>query len=177
VFAAGDAAIDAVQTTEDALYDAADVLDVTPEDVPETADRFFTEWKERGKTIDKLKSELAEARAQGVTADAVSIDGIDAVIKTVNGDADELRKTANAIVDEDAVAVLGSDVDGSAQFVVGVPEDIGINAGDVVGQLARKVGGGGGGPPDFAQGGGPDAASLEVALDDATSVLRSMHET
>ena len=176
-FAAGDAAVDAIQTTEDALYDAAEVFDVTPEDVPETANRFFTEWKERGKTIDELKSELAEARAQGVTADAVSIDGIDAVVQAVDSDADELRKTANAIVSEGAVAVLGSDTDGSAQFVVGVPEDVNINAGNVVGQLARKVGGGGGGPPDFAQGGGPDVASLEAALDDASSVLRSVQET
>ncbi|MFC6826907.1 alanine--tRNA ligase [Halopelagius fulvigenes] len=173
VFAAGDAAIDATHRTENALYEAADVLDVNPEDVPETAERFFTEWKERGKTIDRLKTELAEARA-AAEAEEVDIDGTPAVVQRLDGDADELRATANAIVDEGKVAVLGSDTGGSAQFVVGVPEGVGINAGEVVGQLAGRVGGGGGGPPDFAQGGGPNVDELDETLDAAPDVLRTV---
>jgi alanyl-tRNA synthetase len=171
VFAAGDAAIEATQRTEDALYEAADVLDVTPEDVPETAERFFTEWKERGKTIDRLKTELAEARA-AAGEDEIDIDGTPAVVRRLDGDADELRATANALVEEGKVAVLGSGSGGSAQFVVGVPDGVGINAGEVVGQLAGRVGGGGGGPPDFAQGGGPDVDALDEVLDDAPEILR-----
>ncbi|RLM48594.1 alanine--tRNA ligase, partial [Halorubrum sp. Atlit-28R] len=85
VFAAGDAAVEATQRTEDALYSAADVLDVNPADVPETAERFFTEWKERGKTIDRLKTELAEARA-AAGADEIDIDGTPAVIQRLDGD-------------------------------------------------------------------------------------------
>ncbi|WP_336024202.1 alanine--tRNA ligase [Halobellus salinisoli] len=173
VFAAGDAAIEATQRTEDALYDAADVLDVTPEDVPDTAERFFTEWKERGKTIDRLKTELAEARA-AAGDDEVDIDGTPAVVRRLDGDADELRATANALVEEGKVAVLGSGAGGSAQFVVGVPDGVGINAGEVVGRLAAAVGGGGGGPPDFAQGGGPDVNALDDALEDAPDVLRAV---
>jgi alanyl-tRNA synthetase len=173
VFAAGDAAIEATQRTEDALYAAADVLDVTPEDVPETAERFFTEWKERGKTIDRLKTELAEARA-AAGEDEIDIDGTPAVVRRLDGDADELRATANALVEEGKVAVLGSGSGGSAQFVVGVPDGAGINAGEVVGQLAGRVGGGGGGPPDFAQGGGPDVDALDEALDDAPEILRAI---
>jgi alanyl-tRNA synthetase len=96
------------------------------------------------------------------------------VIRRMDADADELRATANAIVDEGAVAVLGSAQGGSAQFVVGVPDDVEINAGEVVGRLAAQVGGGGGGPPDFAQGGGPDVDALDDALDDAPDVLRAI---
>jgi alanyl-tRNA synthetase len=51
---------------------------------------------------------------------------------------------------------------------------VGVDAGEVVGELARRVGGGGGGPPDFAQGGGPDADRLDEALDDAPDVLRQV---
>jgi alanyl-tRNA synthetase len=58
--------------------------------------------------------------------------------------------------------------------VVGVPDGVGINAGEVVGRLAAKVGGGGGGPPDFAQGGGPDVDALDDALDDAPDILRAV---
>jgi alanyl-tRNA synthetase len=173
VFAAGDAAIEATQRTEDALYEAADVLDVSPQDVPDTAERFFEEWKARGKTIDRLKRELAEARA-AAGSEEIDIDGTAVVVQRLDGDADELRATANALVDEGKVAVLGSAAGGSAQFVVGVPDSVGVNAGEVVGELAASVGGGGGGPSDFAQGGGPQVEKLDDALDGAPGVLRKV---
>jgi alanyl-tRNA synthetase len=175
-FAAGPAAVEATQRTEDALYDAADVLDVDPEDVPETAERFFEEWKERGKTIEELKERLAAARAGGdEESETFELDdGTEVVVQRVDADADELRATANALVEEGRVAVLGSGAGGSAQFVVGVPDDVPVDAGAVVGRLAGMVGGGGGGPPDFAQGGGPDVDALDDALADAPELLRSL---
>ncbi|MFT4904567.1 MAG: alanyl-tRNA synthetase [Natronomonas sp.] len=175
-FAAGDAAIEATQRTEDALYDAAETLDVSPPEVPETAERFFKEWKERGKQIETLKEQLAEVRAQGGEGgEEVDIDGTTAVIQRVDADMDELRATANALVEEGKVAVLGSGLDG-ATFVVAVPDDVDINAGSVVSELAGMVGGGGGGPPDFAQGGGPETGNLEDALAEAPDVLRQLQE-
>ncbi|ELZ28589.1 alanine--tRNA ligase [Halorubrum distributum] len=177
VFAAGAAAVESTQRTEDALYDAADVLDVDPLDVPETAERFFEEWKARGKEIESLKEELATARASGgADAEEVEVAGTAAVIQRLDGDADELRATANAHVDDGKVAVIGSGTDGSASFVVGVPDGVDVNAGQVVSELAGRVGGGGGGPPDFAQGGGPDADALDDALAAAPDVLRSLQE-
>jgi alanyl-tRNA synthetase len=173
-FAAGDAAIEASQRTEDALYGAADVFDVAPEAVPETAERFFEEWKDRGKRVEELKTELAEVRAAGAAdGEEVDLGETTAVVQRLDGDMDELRATANALVAEGTVAVIGSGLDG-AQFVVAVPDGVGVDAGDVVGELAGRVGGGGGGPPDFAQGGGPDADALDDALEDAPDVLRQV---
>ncbi len=173
-YAAGDAAIEATQRTERALDEAADVLDVAPEEVPETARRFFDEWKERGKQIEDLKEELAAVRASGGGAgEEVDVDGTTAVVQRLDADMDELRATANALVEEEKVAVIGSGADG-AKFVVAVPDSVSINAGDVVGELAGRVGGGGGGPPDFAQGGGPDTDALADALEDAPDILRQL---
>ena len=176
VFAAGGAAVEATQRTENALYDAAAALDVDPLDVPETAERFFAEWKARGKEIESLKEKLAAARADGADAETVDVCGTTAVIRRLDADADELRATANAHVDDGNVAVVGSGADGSASFVVGVPDGVDVNAGQVVSELAARVGGGGGGPPDFAQGGGPNVDALDGALDDAPDVLRSALE-
>ncbi|WP_117593425.1 alanine--tRNA ligase [Haloprofundus halophilus] len=173
IFAAGDAAIRATQETENYLRDAAEVLDVNPEDVPDTAERFFTEWKERGKQIDRLKQELAEARA-AAEAEEIDVGGTPAVVQRLDTDTDELRATATALSEDGKVAVLGSGAGGSAQFVVSVPDGVAINAGEVVGELAGRVGGGGGGPADFAQGGGPDVDSLDEALDSAPDVLRNV---
>jgi alanyl-tRNA synthetase len=173
-FAAGEAAVEHVQAMEDDLRAAAEAFDVDPEEVPETARRFFREWKERGKTIEDLKEELAAARAAGGGgAEEVDIGDAAAVVERVDGDMDELRATANALVAEGTVAVVGSGVDG-AQFVVGVPDGVAVDAGDVVGELAGMVGGGGGGPPDFAQGGGPDADALDDALERAPEVLKRL---
>ncbi|GAB3678640.1 alanine--tRNA ligase [Halopiger thermotolerans] len=173
-FAAGDAALEATQRKEDALYEAAAVLDVSPEEVPETAERFFEEWKDRGKQIEDLKEQLAEARAGGGgDAEEVDVGETTAVIDRLDADMDELRATANAISEEGKIAVLGSGASG-AQFVVAVPDGVGVNAGDVVGELAAKVGGGGGGPADFAQGGGPNVDELDEALEDAPDVLRQV---
>ncbi|MFC3477790.1 alanine--tRNA ligase [Halobacterium litoreum] len=173
-FAAGAAAIEHVQETEDDLLAAADTFDVAPDEVPETAERFFTEWKERGKQIEDLKEQLAEARASGGGAgEEVEVAGTTAVIQRVDGDMEELRATANALVESGKIAVVGSGADG-AQFVVAVPDGVPVNAGEVVGELAGRVGGGGGGPADFAQGGGPDAEQLDDALDDAPEILQTV---
>jgi alanyl-tRNA synthetase len=173
-YAAGDAAIEATQETEDALYDAAAILDVDPQSVPETAERFFEEWKERGKTIEQLKEELAEVRAAGSSGgEEVDVGDTTAVIQRLDADMDELRATANALVEEGKIAVLGSGLDG-AQFVVTVPDGTDVDAGEVVGELAGRVGGGGGGPPDFAQGGGPDGDKLDEALSAAPDILQQV---
>ncbi|QSX00643.1 alanine--tRNA ligase [Haloterrigena alkaliphila] len=175
-FAAGEAAIEATQVKEDALYEAADILDVSPEDVPETAERFFEEWKARGKEIGDLTEQLAAARAGGGgSGEEVDVGDTTAVVDRIDADMDELRATANALVEEGKIAVLGSGESG-AQFVVAVPDDSGVNAGEVVGELASRVGGGGGGPPDFAQGGGPNVADLDAALEDAPDVLRQVQD-
>ena len=175
-FAAGDAAIEATQRAEDALYDAAAVLDVTPQEVPETAERFFEEWKERGKTIEELQEELAEVRAAGASdGEEVTVGDTTAIVQRLDAGMDELRATANAIVEEGDIAVVGSGADGG-QFVVAVPDGVDVDAGEVVGELASRVGGGGGGPPDFAQGGGPDAEAVDDALEDAPDVLKQVRD-
>ncbi len=173
-FAAGEAAIEATQTKEDALYEAAEILDVSPEEVPDTAERFFEEWKDRGKQIEDLKEQLAEARAGGGgSGEEVEVGDTTAVVDRIDADMDELRATANALAEDGKIAVLGSGESG-AQFVVAVPDGVGVNAGEVVGELAGRVGGGGGGPPDFAQGGGPNVEDLDDALEDAPDILRQV---
>ncbi|SEW26237.1 alanine--tRNA ligase [Natrinema salifodinae] len=175
-FAAGEAAIESTQVKEDALYEAAEILDVSPEEVPETAERFFEEWKARGKEIEDLTEQLAAARAGGGGGgEEVDVGDTTAVVDRIDADMDELRATANALVEDGKIAVLGSGESG-AQFVVAVPDDVGVNAGEVVGELASRVGGGGGGPPDFAQGGGPNVEDLDAALEDAPDVLRQVQD-
>ncbi|MFB6111163.1 MAG: alanine--tRNA ligase [Halobacteriaceae archaeon] len=175
VFAAGEAAIEYAQETEAALRAAANTFDVEPQEVPATAQRFFEEWKERGKRIDELEQDLAEARASGdnEAGTTVEVGATTARIRRLDADIGQLRATANTIVEDGEIAVLASGRDG-ATFVVAVPDNVGVNAGEVVAELAGIVGGGGGGPPDFAEGGGPDVDALDEALDRAPDVLQRL---
>ncbi|MDR5656211.1 alanine--tRNA ligase [Halodesulfurarchaeum sp. HSR-GB] len=175
-FAAGEAAIEHVESMERDLLAAAATFDVSPADVPATAERFFEEWKERGKQIEHLKEQLAEARAAGAeSGERVSVGDWEAVIKRLDVDMDELRATANALAEDGTIAVVASGVDG-AQFVVAAPDGAPVNAGAVVSELASRVGGGGGGPADFAQGGGPNVDALDEALEAVPELLQSRAE-
>ncbi len=167
-FSAGEAAVDAVQETDALLEVTADELGVPREEVPEAAERFFDEWKQRGKEVEKLKNELAEARAEEAEEDEIS--GVSVVVQRVDGDMGELRAAANSMVEEGKVAVFAGR-NGDANVVVGVPDDVDVDAGDVAGELSRILGGDGGGSPGFGQGGGPEVDKVEDALEESRRLL------
>jgi alanyl-tRNA synthetase len=67
--------------------------------------------------------------------------------------------------------VLGSD-QGGAKLVVARSQDVALDCRGLASQALKVVGGSGGGKPDFAQGGGPDAARIEQAIDSAVAAVR-----
>jgi len=170
VFSAGDAAVDAAQEVESAADEAAGVFGVPRDDLPDTARRFFDEWKERGKRVKELQEEVAEMRAEEADDETVEVGGVPVVSRRMDSEMDELRAAANTVVDEGKVAVFaGGDV--SASVVVGAPDDVGVNAGKVAGELASLLGGDGGGSPAFGQGGGPDVDKVDEALEESKGII------
>jgi alanyl-tRNA synthetase len=72
------------------------------------------------------------------------------------------------------VVVLGSaDAEGKVALIVGVTKDLTarVQAGKIVGQIAKLVGGSGGGRPDMAEAGGKDPGQLNAALSSAAEVV------
>jgi alanyl-tRNA synthetase len=65
-----------------------------------------------------------------------------------------------------AVVVIASVNDGSIPIVATVSKDLTgkVQAGKLVGELAKALGGKGGGRPDMAEGAGKDASALPAAL-------------
>jgi alanyl-tRNA synthetase len=74
------------------------------------------------------------------------------------------------------VVVLGSAQDGKVALIVGVTKDLTgkVQAGKVVGEIAKMVGGSGGGRPDMAEAGGKDASKLDAALKSAADVVGAL---
>ncbi len=87
----------------------------------------------------------------------------------------ELRNLADTLRQRlgTGVVVLGMESDGKATLLVAVTDDLvdRVNAGNVVRELAPIVGGRGGGRPNLAQAGGPDAAKIDDALEQAPEIV------
>jgi alanyl-tRNA synthetase len=49
-----------------------------------------------------------------------------------------------------------------------------VQAGKIVGQIAKLVGGSGGGRPDMAEAGGKDASQLDAALKSTADVVKGL---
>ncbi|HXX54460.1 MAG TPA: alanine--tRNA ligase [Methanoregula sp.] len=159
-FAAGVAAIYYMQHLEQVVTAAAEVLSVQTENLPPTVTRFFTEWKDQRKEIERMSARIVELEMQSLVAE--SIGGIDVVIRRIDLPAKELSALATSVSEKGGIALLASA--GDTARVVLASGDSRVNAGEIIGQVCSLLGGKGGGKPAMAQGGGPDLAQLDLAL-------------
>jgi alanyl-tRNA synthetase len=130
-----------------------------------------------------LRAEAAAAGLDAFLAAAQDIDGIRVVTGRVDGaDMNALRDLADEArtrLGTAGVAVFGSadDAEGKAFLAASVTDDLvraGVQAGRLVGALAKRVGGGGGGKPHLATAGGKDPAALGEALAAVPDEVRAL---
>ena len=169
-FAAGIAALYQMQRIERLLSEASGVLSVQPENLPSSATRFFTEWKERGKEIERLRERLAGLEAK--TTEPEMIEGIPVLVRRIDLAPKDLVALAARIAERGGVAVLAG---GSGPVhVAGASGRDGVSAADLVAKACAVLGGKGGGNPKRAQGGGPDAGAVAQALALAMQEIRKV---
>ncbi|MCJ7446049.1 MAG: alanine--tRNA ligase [Methanotrichaceae archaeon] len=173
-FAAGEAAVRAMQARDDLLAEASSILRIPEEQLPKTVLRFFDEWKNQQKELERLKKELAKARAMSLAFDARSIDDMKIVVQKMGlADIDELLKAASLLAEMDFIAILGSE---TGKIVVAVGKSglsKGVNASKIVKMVTKHLGGGGGGSPDLAQGGGPLSEKMDEALEAGIGLIEA----
>jgi alanyl-tRNA synthetase len=131
------------------------------------------------KEVERLRAKLASGGGgTDLAAAAVDVGGIKVLAAELEGaDAKSLR----AAVDQwkqklgDAVVLLASVEEGKVSLVAGVSGAAAaqLKAGDLVADIASRVGGKGGGRADMAQGGGTDVAALPAALQALQGVVRA----
>ncbi|MCD6148749.1 alanine--tRNA ligase, partial [bacterium] len=105
-FAAGMKALKYIQETEKIIEDVERVFRVRREDVKKTAKRFFEEWKERGKEIERLKEEISRLKVYQLREKFTERDGIMFLEERIEGDPELLRKTALSLKEDNTVIVL-----------------------------------------------------------------------
>jgi alanyl-tRNA synthetase len=152
----------------------------------DAAEALVKAVEKRDEEIKRLTRELDQARMKSASSSTANIgEKVKEIrgVKVLTHRVDNLeRAQMRTLVDQlrdklgSAVVVLGSASNGNVSLIVGVTKDLTsrIQAGKVIGPVARKVGGKGGGRPDLAEAGGKDAAALDAALAEAYSVVESL---
>jgi len=136
----------------------------------------------------KLEKERAKSRLKSLSgsideliSSAVSVDNIKLIAVKVSANSmDELKSLGDSLRGKlgSGVGVLASIIEDKVQLVCVVTDDLvatkKIEAGKVIGAVAKIVGGGGGGRPHMATAGGKDIAKIEEALSHTKSIVESL---
>ena len=174
VFRAGLKAVEESQRRDRLLRGAADVLSVPIDELPKASERFFGEWKEQRKEIERLKRKVNELSKGSLLDDAETIGDVRLVRYVGEDDMKDLIQLANGLVAQGrVVVVLGSGAGGAGKLVVARSDDVDLHAGKVIQEAAPVLGGKGGGKPNMAQGGGPDGAQVKAAVQKALEAVRN----
>ena len=162
-YAAGEAAIEAVEEMENLLKEASSVLRVEPAKLPKTVERFFEEWKDQKKEIDRLKAELADVKAERMIEKAEEFNSVKVVADVIEGDMQVLQKLAEALAAKGAVGCLMAKGEGRV-FVVTFSGSK-YDARELVREIGRRAKGSGGGRKDLAQGAVQQMLTKDELLD------------
>jgi alanyl-tRNA synthetase len=171
----------AVELMQDSLTIIAEVaagLRSSPAEITAKVKALTDELASERKRSASLEQELSRYTVQSLLDKAEKINGITVLSARVPPTSFEiLRQMGDSLKDrlKSAVIVLGTVYDGKPGFVAMVTPDLvsrGINAGDIVKQVAGVTGGGGGGKPNMAQAGGKD----KNKLDDALGIVKQLIE-
>lgn len=139
---------------------------VHTDEVLERVEKLAEENRELQKQLAQLKEEQARNKFATFISRAKDIAGGKLFISKIeNFDADAVKAGVELLANKlgDSVIILAND-----KMVLAKVSDSfiqkGVNAGKIVGEIARATGANGGGRPNFAQGGIKDASKLDEAL-------------
>lgn len=169
-FAAGIAAIQHKHKIEEILTSSAEAFSVQTDALPATSKRFFEEWKEQRKEIERLSARISDLELKNLTPS--ELNGIKVLIQRLDLPNPELVKIATGVSDTGGVALLIAGGE-SARVVVasGTPK---IKAGELISMVCTLLGGKGGGKPNLAQGGGPDVSRIDEALTAGEEMIKNV---
>jgi len=151
-FAAGDAALEYIANEEKIIKECSEILRVEPSKLPKTVERFFEEWKDQKKEIERLREELAKLKAEmliGKAKDKVIVEILDADMK-------ELIKLGEILAEKGYIGCLIN----KECKVVTFSGDEKVDARVIIKEIGFK----GGGRKNLAQGAGKSIPNKEDIL-------------
>lgn len=161
-----DAAIDYLNAKSAEIDKLASRFKVHFDEVESRIEKLLEENKELQKELEETKAEMAKSKFATFVSKAQDIEGGKLFItKIENLDADAVKAGIEMLSNKlgESIIVLANE----RMVIVKVTDGFvkkGINAGKIVGEIARATGANGGGRPNFAQGGVKDASKLDEIL-------------
>ena len=163
----GEGSLERFQAASGQLAKFSELLHTSETGVLEQVEKLLEQQKILERQVDHLKTQVAHHEIEKLTGRtfgsatvlAERVEGLDS--KQLRGAVDELRNKWGS-----AVIVLASVNGQSISIISAVSKDLTgkVQAGKLVGDVAKATGGKGGGRPDMAEGAGKDPAALPEAL-------------
>ncbi|SDP24860.1 alanyl-tRNA synthetase [Mucilaginibacter sp. OK268] len=165
-------------TNQNQLIDQLKELLKNPKDLAKSVESLLDENAKLKKEIEKSILEKSSGLKNELAQKVEAINGINFIAQKVAlPNAEAVKNLAYQLKDivTDLFLVLAADFDGKPSLTVMIAENLvkekGLNAGNIVRELAKEIKGGGGGQPFFATAGGSDASGLDAALAKAKSFI------
>ncbi len=161
-----------------ALEKVAHQLQVPNAEVEDKLGSVLTELDSERKRANILERRLSKETAESLLTQVESVDGVSVLAASVTAsNFDVLRHMGDVLRERlgSAVIVLGAVWDDRPNFLAMVTSDLvarGLNAGEIVKEVARVAGGSGGGRPQLGQGGGKEKGRIEQALKSVAKLVK-----
>ena len=166
----------------DALSEIASSVRATPDTAGDRIAQLQMEAAELRRRLQAVEAKTGASVAEQLAADAALVGDVAVAVGRVAVEsADALRRAGDEVrrriteSGREGVIVLGAVANDRPLFVAMATDGAvagGVNAGDLIGGVARMAGGGGGGSPEMAQAGGRNADKLDEALGTAVEAVR-----
>ena len=167
------------------LNEKADEIDAiahslkTPvKELSERIEKIVDDNKELQNEVTNLKNEVARYKFGSFLSKAKDIDGGKLLVTKVEAFEPQVLKTAveafASKLGDSILVIVSQKPDNTGMVMVRVSDNFvkqGINAGKLVGEIAKQCGGNGGGKPNFAQGGAKDLSNINEILAEVENKL------
>ena len=151
---------------------------VKSKDAAKAVAKLIEENKKLKKEVEQLLNAQAGALKDQLLGKVKPLNGVNFIAARLPlGDSNAIKNLSHQIEQEleDAVIVFGAEVKGKPQLLVHISKNLveskGLNAGNIVRELAKEIQGGGGGQPFFATAGGKNVAGLDAAIAKAEEMI------
>ena len=150
-------------------------LSVGASDLPAAVERIRAAAERSRRSLAVAQEQLLVHEAAALLLEAPRVGDAPLVARVFEDrDLEQLRRLARLIAEGGGIALLGL-AGAKAQLVFARAEHLPDDMGRILREAAAIVGGRGGGRPEAAQGGGPDGARLEEAIERARDLVAAAH--
>jgi len=165
-----------VNSKADTINEISDLLK-NPSDIVAGVKKLVEENTRLSKTVASLEQEKVKQMEADLRKEIIKVKEINFLGRQINFSPDIIKNLAFALVKEipDLFLIIGSNHSNKASLTIMLSESLthqhGLNAGNIIREIASEINGGGGGQPHFATAGGTNINGISNAIEKAKSLI------